>query len=63
MISDAKTFFLGVVSLADFASKWRLARELAHAVNRATPMQTFVGAVPIIVEDPLCKLFTDVGRF
>ena len=63
MISDAKTLFLGVVSFADFAPKGRLTRKLTHAVNRAAPMQVFMGAVPIVEGDPLRELFADVGRF
>ena len=63
MISDAKTLFLGVVSFADFAPKGRLTRELTHTVNRAAPMQAFMGAEPIVVGDPLRELFADVGRF
>ena len=39
---------LGVVSFADFAPKGRLTRKLTHSVNRAAPMQAFVGAVPIV---------------
>ena len=38
-------------------------RKLAHTVNRAAPMQAFMGAVPIVVGDPLRELFADVGRF
>src|SRR5580704_19132388 len=63
MISDAETLFLGVVSFADFAPKGRLTRKLTHTVNRAAPMQAFMGAVPIVVGDPLRELFADVGRF
>jgi hypothetical protein len=32
-------------------------------VNRAAPMQAFMGAAPIVVGDPLRELFADVGRF
>ena len=63
MISDAKTLLLGVVSFADFAPKGRLTRKLTHTVNRAAPMQAFMGAVPIVVGGPLRELFADVGRF
>ena len=63
VISGAKTLFLGVVSFADVAPKGRLTRKLTHTVNRAAPMQAFMGAVPIVVGDPLRKLFADVGRF
>jgi hypothetical protein len=63
MISDAKTLFLGVVSFANFAPKGRLTRKLTYTVKRAAPMQAFMGAVPIVVGDPLRELFADVGRF
>jgi Winged helix-turn helix len=63
MISDAKTLFLGVVSFADFAPMGCLTRKLTHTVNGAAPMQTFMGAMPIVVGDPLRELFADVGRF
>ena len=62
MISDAKTLFLGVVSFADFAPKGRLTCKLTHTVNRAAPVQAFMGAVPIVVGDPLRELIADVGR-
>src|ERR1700744_861562 len=62
MISDAKTLFLGVVSFANFAPKGRLTRKLTYTVKRAAPMQAFMGAVPIVVGDPLRELFADVGR-
>ena len=63
MISDAKTLLLGVASFADFVPKGRLTRKLTHTVNRAAPMQAFMGAVPIVVGGPLRELFADVGRF
>ena len=43
MISDAQTLLLGVVSFVDFVPKGRLTHKLTHTVNRAAPMQAFMG--------------------